>query len=245
MGKVGLKVSLVTSTPEPEKAIALAAKLCYASGDAEALSTAVNAKEQGQFIEKLVQMGHLSPIEHVSFTFLVEGVSRSLLAQITRHRIASFSVRSQRYVNHSSVEGACFDYIVPPQIQALGTLYEEKYAAQMAQVQEWYDDWVKDLGGKGESSNEDARFILPNAAETKFMLTMNARELQHFFRLRCCRRSQWEIRALAVEMLRIVKQLAPELFECSGPGCLEGPCPEGEMTCGQMLEVRAIFGNLK
>jgi len=244
MSKVNLKVSLVTSTPEPEKAIALAAKLCYASGEAEALSTSVHAKEQGAFIEKLVQMGHLSPIEHVSFTFLVEGVSRSLLAQVTRHRIASFSVRSQRYVNHSSGEGVSFAYIVPPQVEALGELYEAKYAAQMAQIQEWYDEWVDALGGKRESSNEDARFILPNAAETKFMLTMNARELQHFFRLRSCRRAQWEIRALAVEMLRIVRQLAPELFRQSGPGCLQGDCPEGEMTCGQMREVGAFFSNL-
>ncbi len=241
MGRTKLKVTLLAASPEPEKIIAMAAKLCYAAGEAEALRDAIENKDQGKFIDKLVDMGHLSPIEHASFTFLVQGVSRSLLAQVTRHRLASFSVRSQRYVNHSSHDGEVFPYVIPPQIIELGPEYIEKYETQMAQMQEWYDEWVKALGKKGETSNEDARFVLPNAAETKFILTMNARELQHFFHLRCCQRAQWEIRAMATEMLSLVREAAPNLFAVAGPGCLSGPCPEGSMSCGKQVQVREYF----
>jgi thymidylate synthase (FAD) len=88
---------------------------------------------------------------------------------------------------------------------------------------------------------EDARFLLPNAATTKIVMTMNARELRHFFLLRCCRRAQWEIRIMAKEMLRQARLAAPLLFANAGPGCLDGPCPEGRMTCGSMVEVRQEF----
>ena len=242
MGRVKLQVSLLTSTKEAELTVALAAKLCYANLDNNSLKTSLAEKEQGVFIDRLVEMGHLSPIEHASFTFLVEGVSRSLLAQVTRHRIASFSVRSQRYVNHSSHNDSSFSYIIPPQIEALGVEAIEKFTSQMQQIQGWYDDWILQLGNKGESSNEDARFVLPNAAETKFVLTMNARELQHFFKMRCCNRAQWEIRNLATEMLWAVRQEAGCLFAKSGPGCIAGSCPEGKMSCGRQKEMQNIFG---
>ncbi len=244
MSEVKLKVRLLRYTPEPEKVIAMGAKLCYSNADIDELMQGIDQNDQTRFLQRLMDMGHLSPVEHASFTFGVEGVSRSLLAQITRHRIASFSVKSQRYVSEQSQGQGTFNYIIPPSIAELGTEYVEKYQNQMAQIQNWYDEWVDALGNKGEKSNEDARFVLPNAAETKFIVTMNARELLHFFSLRCCNRAQWEIRQLAIEMLRLVKEIAPNLFGQAGPGCVRGKCPEGRMTCGQADEVRQFFKEL-
>jgi thymidylate synthase (FAD) len=175
-------------------------------------------------------MGHESVLEHVSFTFLLEGVSRALLAQLTRHRIASFSVQSQRYVSYAKG----FGYIIPPSVQALGDAAVREYEAQMAQMQAWYESWQQRLG-----ANEDARFVLPNACETRLMTTMNARELRHFFALRMCERAQWEIRALAGHMFTLCYAQAPELFADAGAGCLRGACPEGDKTCGKAAQVRA------
>ena len=242
MGNVNLKVELLRYTPGPEEIVAMGAKLCYTSSDLTELQKGVEEKEQGSFIDKLLDMEHLSPIEHVTFTFGIEGISRSLLAQITRHRIASFSVKSQRYVSEQSREqGETFNYIIPPSIQELGVEAIEEYRGQMLTIQSWYDGWLEKLGDKGEKSNEDARFILPNAAETKMIVTMNARQLLHFFNLRCCNRAQWEIRALAVEMLSLCKNAAPNIFKAAGPGCIAGPCPEGKFTCGQVKEMREKF----
>jgi thymidylate synthase (FAD) len=114
----------------------------------------------------------------------------------------------------------------------------------METIQKWYDELVEMLGNKGESAFEDARFLLPNAAETKIVITMNARELLHFFRVRCCNRAQWEIRTMAIEMLRLAKQVSPHIFKDAGPGCVNDKCPEGKMTCGKMAEVRGKFKNL-
>ena len=246
MGIKKLSVSLLKYTPSPEEAIAMGAKLCYSPAGLEELKRGVEARAQGAFLERLIGSGHLSPIEHASFTFGIEGVSRSLLAQITRHRLASFSVKSQRYVSEVSAqnEDGVFGYIVPPRIEALGPEAVELFKEQMNQVQTWYDNWVEKLGDNGESTYEDARFVLPNAAETKMLVTMNARELLHFFSLRCCSRAQWEIRALAIEMLRLVKLAAPVIFRDAGPGCVKGPCPEGKMSCGKSTEIREQFKNL-
>lgn len=244
MSEVSLKVKLLRYTPDPEELVAMSAKLCYSSADIETLERGIQQKEQSRFLEKLMDMGHLSPVEHISFTFGVEGVSRSLLAQITRHRIASFSVKSQRYVSEKSCGEKSFNYIIPASIRDMGEEYINKYDLQMEQMQKWYDEWLDILGNQGESSNEDARFVLPNAAETKFLMTMNARELLHFFSLRCCNRAQWEIRELAIQMLKEVKKIAPCLFEKAGPGCIGGKCPEGGMTCGKMQEVRQKFQTL-
>ena len=156
---------------------------------------------------------------------------------MTRHRIASFSVQSQRYV--SLDKGFC--YIVPPRIKALGAEAEMEFARQMDEMQRWYVEWQEKLGGSGEGSNEDARFVLPNACETHITVTMNARELLHFFSLRCCSRAQWEIRSMAVEMLRLCKRIAPVIFENAGPGCVCGPCPEGAKSCGKAMEMREMF----
>jgi thymidylate synthase (FAD) len=144
-------------------------------------------------------------------------------------------------VSERSEDGRTFNYIIPESIKALGQPYIDKFKQQMATIQSWYDEWVQLLGNKGEASNQDARFVLPNAAETKFLVTMNARELLHFFSLRCCNRAQWEIRNLAKEMLKLVLQVAPNIFMNAGPGCIRGACPEGEMTCGRASEVRREF----
>ncbi len=227
------KVTLIRYTSDPEATVALAAKLCYSDRELPELTDNILAKDNSTFIARLVSMGHLSPLEHASFTFSIEGVSRSFLAQITRHRIASFSVRSQRYVSEES-----FNYVIPPAIEALGAAAVARYVGQMDTMMDWYHDWQSALG-RGEHSNEDARFILPNACETKMIVTMNARELMHFFELRCCNRAQWEIRSVAWLMFGEAVKVAPNLFKTCGPGCLRGACPEGEKSCGKGEEVKA------
>ena len=229
-----LKVILLRHTPDPEETIALAAKLCYSKSTIEGLQEKISLKDQSDFIRKLMDMGHESVLEHVSFTFGVEGVSRVLLAQLTRHRIASFSVQSQRYVSYENG----FGYIMPESIAALGEEAAEKYREQMATIESWYIDWQRQLGNKGEKSNEDARFVLPNACETRIMVTMNVRELLHFFSLRMCSRAQWEIRKMAEQMFLICYETAPALFRNAGPACVRGKCPEGEKSCGQAARIR-------
>lgn len=171
--------------------------------------------------------GHSSVLEHAVYTFEVDEVSRALLAQVTRHRIASFGVESQRYVDLT--DG--FDFVTPPRITALGEEAVKQFENQMKQMYEWYCEWVELLGG-GREAREDARFVLPNATVTTYIVTMNARELRHFFALRVCNRAQWEIRALAEEMLRQCCEADPELFTDAGPGCVTGRCPEAK-PCGR------------
>lgn len=233
-----LKVVLLRHTSEPEGAVALAAKLCYSPSNVKDLQKKIEAKDQKAFVEKLVKMGHMSPIEHVTFTFGIEGISRACSHQLVRHRVASYSQQSQRYVKAGGDEGLSF--IIPPSVVKAGK--REWFIEKMEHIQMWYDELVEALGDKGEKSNEDARFILPNAAETKIIVTMNARELLHFFRQRCCNRAQWEIRRMAEEMLKLAKEAAPTIFKTAGPGCVSGPCTEGEMTCGKIKEVRKKYG---
>ena len=193
-----------------------------------------------KFIRHLSNMGHQSPVEHVSFTFAIEGVSRALLAQLTRHRIASYSVQSQRYVSMED-----FEYVIPPEIQTdpeSRVVFIESVETAGAVYNEVRESLIEKYtaGGMSKSAaekkaNEDARYILPNAAATRLIVTMNARSLLHFFNLRCCNRAQWEIRELAVLMLRLVKPIAPNLFANAGPSCVsEGACPEGSMSCGKV-----------
>ncbi len=227
--KKKLKVELIRHTLQPEETIALAAKLCYSKSTIENLNEKISAKDQSDFIERLLHMGHESTFEHACFTFGIEGVSRVLLAQLTRHRIASFSVQSQRYVSYEKG----FGYILPPSIEALGEEAAQEYQKQMDQMEQWYVEWQKRLGNAGEKSNEDARFVLPNACETRILMTMNVRELRHFFSLRMCNRAQWEIRSMAEQMFRLCLETAPALFADAGPACLRGGCPEGEKSCGK------------
>jgi thymidylate synthase (FAD) len=239
MPEAALNVVLLRYTPEPEEVVAMAAKLCYSPSGVEELKEKIEAKDQAAFVEKLASIGHLSPIEHVSFSFGIEGISRACSHQLVRHRVASYSQQSQRYVKEEQ-----FDYVIPPSIKQDPALTRE-FEKFMAEAQENYTKVLKrleELGYKGEAGQQDARYLLPNAAETKIVVTMNARELLHFFRVRCCNRAQWEIRDMAERMLAHVKRVAPTIFAKSGPGCLYAPCPEGKMTCGKIEEVRKKFG---
>ncbi|MBN2653880.1 MAG: FAD-dependent thymidylate synthase [Nitrospirae bacterium] len=240
MPEAKLKVILLKHTPQPEETVAMAAKLCYSPAEISTLKGKTAAKDQRAFVERLMKMGHMSPVEHVTFTFAVEGISRACSHQLVRHRIASYSQQSQRYVNESSG----FDYVIPESIKTDKEL-TEYFRNFMADCQKAYDHIVEQLnssGIEGEAANQDARFVLPNAAETKIIITMNARELIHFFRQRCCNRAQWEIRYMAEEMLRLAKEAAPVIFAKSGPGCLFAPCPEGEYSCGKIKSVRKKYG---
>lgn len=228
-----MNVVLVRHTLNPEELAALGARLCYSKSTISGLAEKISAQDQSVFIERLLNMGHESIFEHASFTFGIEGVSRVLLAQLTRHRLASFSVQSQRYVSYEKG----FGYILPPRIEALGEEAVKRYESQMEQMETWYKEWQAQLG-TGEKSNEDARFVLPNACETRVLLTMNVRELWHFFQLRMCSRAQWEINELATRMHRLCIEVAPALFAEAGPACIRGKCPEGEKTCGQMAAKR-------
>jgi thymidylate synthase (FAD) len=239
MPEAALKVVLLRHTPEPEEVVAMAAKLCYSPSGVEELREKIEAKDQAAFVEKLASIGHLSPIEHVTFTFGVEGISRACSHQLVRHRLASYSQQSQRYVKAEQ-----FDYITPPSIKNDPALARE-FEQCMAEAQANYTKVLKrleELGFKGESGQQDARYLLPNAAETRIVMTMNARELLHFFRVRCCNRAQWEIREMAERMLGLVKGIAPTIFGRSGPGCLYTACPEGKMTCGKIEDVRKKYG---
>lgn len=240
MAQAKLKVILLRATPDPDEIVALGARLCYAQADVETLRQRVEAADQRGYVNRVMERGHLSVTEHASFTFAVEGVSRALLAQLTRHRIASFSVQSQRYV--SMADG--FDYVVPPSIAALGEEEEREFAREMEQMHAWYLRWQEKLGGAGEAANQDARFVLPNACATRLVMTMNARELLHFFELRCCNRAQWEIREMAWQMLACCREAAPALFAQAGPACLRGACPEGKNSCGKAAQVRERLNSL-
>ena len=239
MPEAALKVILLKHTTNPEETVAMAAKLCYSPSDIEGLRRKIKAGDQKAFVEKLMKMGHMSPVEHASFTFAVEGISRACSHQLVRHRLASYSQQSQRYVS----EEAGFDYVIPPSVKNDRELtrYFEDFMSEAQKAYNRIVERLNQMGLEGEAANQDARFVLPNACETKIMVTMNARELLHFFRQRCCLRAQWEIRAMAEEMLRLVKKTAPVIFSKAGPGCVSGPCPEGEYTCGRMKEVRARY----
>ena len=233
MPRSEMKAVLIRHTLSPEEVVALGARLCYSKARVDDLLDKVEAKDQTEFVHKIMSMGHDSVLEHASFTFGIEGVSRTLLAQITRHRVASFSVQSQRYVSYEKG----FGYIVPPKIEALGADAVAEFERQMDTMHQWYVQWQEKLG-TGEGGNEDSRFVLPGACETRMMVTMNVRELRHFFSLRMCSRAQWEIRALATEMHRLCMEVAPALFADAGPGCLRGACPEGEKSCGKLRQMR-------
>ena len=249
-----MKVELITCTPDADKLVAAAAKLCYAKSDIDTLMDKLTPDKVESFLNTLADLGHESPVEHASFTFGIEGVSRALLAQITRHRIASFSVQSQRYVDKSG-----FDYILPPEIAAIPEAKAEFIAAMEEDAAKYerlrnilIPERKKKFMAEGmneaaaqraaeKAANEDARFVLPNACDTRMIVTMNVRSLYNFFRLRCCNRAQWEIRAVAIEMLRLCKKEAPILFKHAGPACVNGPCAEGAYTCGKLKQVREEF----
>ena len=237
-------VTLIAHTNDPEKTIAAAAKLCYSDAHIETLLDGLTPEKTAAFLQKLNDFGHASPIEHASFTFGIEGVSRTFLAQ--------------GYVRLED-----FRYVIPPEIEADPAAKAAFIDAMNADAKH-YLELVKALEEKhthtlmeqgmpektarakaSKMANEDARFVLPNACETKMVMTMNCRSLNNFFNLRCCNRAQWEIRAVADEMLRLVYPLAPHVFAAAGPRCLAGPCPEGGMCCGKQNAVRDKYATLK
>lgn len=253
-----MTVTLLTYTPDADKLVASAAKLCYSRSDIPTLMENLTPEKIESFLTLLNDLGHASPIEHASFTFGIEGVSRALLAQLTRHRIASFSVQSQRYVDKSS-----FEYVMPPEIAAIPEAREE-YIRAMEEDAAHYEsirriliekhtqtflaEGIEEKEAKRmaeKKANEDARFVLPNSCDTKIIMTMNVRSLHNFFSLRCCRRAQWEIRELACEMLKLVRGVAPLLFAKAGPGCVRGKCQEGSYSCKKPDEVRRELGFTK
>ncbi len=217
-----MNVELLYHTPNPERAIATAARLCYAPVGASELMESMSDERVNSVLTTIMKSGHFSTLEHASYTFAIEGVSRALTHQLVRHRIASFNQQSQRYVKfkdgvsvvtpHTIEESpeaqAVFDQAIDACVQAYEKLLEAGIPA------------------------EDARYLLPNAAESKIVVTMNVRELLHFFSTRCCNRAQWEIRELAHKMLELARPTAPFIFMDAGAPCVRGACPEGKMTCG-------------
>jgi thymidylate synthase (FAD) len=234
-----MKVKLMTHTPNPEAVIASAARLCYSSATIDDLMKKSEDDESTRkYIDMLMSLGHESPIEHVSFTFGIEGISRACSHQLVRHRIASYSQKSQRYVNETQ-----FEYVTPEAI-ASDPVTKDVYDETMQLLQGRYDfiragliqKYVKDgMNEKAaeKKANEDARMVLPNACCTSIIVTMNIRSLFNFFKRRCCNRAQWEIRAVADEMLRQCMEVAPNIFKYAGPDCVtKGKCSEGKMSCG-------------
>jgi len=247
-----MKVKLIAYTPDPEKVVAAAAKLCYSNADSiDDLMDGLTPENTSKFIRRLVVNHHFSPFEHVSFTFAIEGISRVTMSQSTRHRIASFSVQSQRYVSMNN-----FDVVIPDAIK--DSFETKKVFTDAIEDQKEKYEWLRnaliykyksqgmDQTAAEKKANEDARYILPNAATTRMIVTMNARSLMNFFNLRCCSRAQWEIRELAEEMFKLVYHVAPNLFSDSGPSCVsKGICPEGSMSCGKQEEMRNKYTGIK
>ncbi|MGE4273367.1 MAG: FAD-dependent thymidylate synthase [Desulfitobacterium sp.] len=222
-----MNVELIQYTPDPEKVIAAAARLCYSPDPVPELMERLDDEKVADFVQKLRSMGHLSPFEHISFQFSIDGVSRALSHQLVRHRIASYSQRSQRYVKESG-----FEFVTPPSIrknpQAL-----ERFERIMNTLQEEYQALLE------AAPAEDARYILPNACTTSLMATFNARSLMNFFEHRTCMRAQWEIRILAERMLELVREVAPNVFGQAGPTCVtQGVCHEGAMSCGRIKALK-------
>ncbi|WP_129599411.1 FAD-dependent thymidylate synthase [Anaerophilus nitritogenes] len=252
-----MKVELIQYTPEPEKVVAAAAKLCYSKVGVDEIMEGLTDEKTSKFLNMLMELGHTSTIEHVNFTFAAEGVSRVLTHQLVRHRIASYSQQSQRYVKLDQ-----FEYIIPPSIEKIPQA-KKMFIETMEEDQKKYNKLVEILqkqhyesllqSGKTEKEAkrvsekmaiEDSRYVFPNACETKIVFTMNARTLLNFFHHRCCERAQWEIRELSTQMLKLVRKVAPTLFKYAGPGCLYKACPEGNMSCGKSDEVREKFHTL-
>lgn len=235
-----MKVKILAHTPNPELVVASAAKLCYSKVGVEEIQEKLTEENIEKFVSMLASIGHHSPLEHCTFTFAIEGISRACSHQLVRHRIASYSQQSQRYVALNDT----FDYIMPSQIEK----YEDTktvFENAMKDIKRYYDYLVDSLeenyinnGMSKKDANkkaiEDARYVLPNACETKIVVTMNVRTLMNFFSHRCCDRSQKEIRDLANEMLKQVKEIAPTIFKNAGEPCLRGKCPEGSMSCGKI-----------
>ena len=217
-----MHVELLYHTPDPERAIATAARLCYAPVGAAELMETMPPERVESVLTTIMGSGHFSTLEHASYTFAIDGVSRALTHQLVRHRIASFNQQSQRYVKFTSGLETVKPGSVADDPEA-SRVFDEAIEAAIAAYERLLEAGIP---------AEDARYLLPNAAETKIVVTMNVRELLHFFELRCCNRAQWEIRELAHRMLELARPTAPFIFGDAGAPCVHGACPEGKMTCG-------------
>lgn len=217
-----MDVRLLNHTSDPERAIAVAARLCYAPVGAAELMQEMSDSAVRKVLTTIMASGHYSTLEHAAYTFAIDGVSRAMTHQLVRHRMASYNQQSQRYVSFAEEP----EFVVPPNV-AEDAQARERFDAATRSAFDAYRALI-DLG----VAAEDARYLLPNAVETKIVVTMNVRELLHFFELRCCRRAQWEIRAVALAMLALVEPTAPFIFSDAGAACRRGPCREGKMTCG-------------
>lgn len=237
-----MKVQLITYTPDPERVVATAAHLCYSKKSINEILDDMNSDKAEKLIKKIVDMGHISPLEHISFTFGIEGISRSCLAQLTRHRIASYSVQSQRYLSMEE-----FEAIIPTELQF--TENEEIFQNTIETITSAYKEIHRNIKETYQSrglserdsnsiANETARSLLPNATPTNLIMTMNARSLLNFLSLRMCERAQDEIRFLAYQMLILVYPIAPNIFKKAGPPCIRGNCPEGALSCGKPEKIR-------
>ena len=226
-----MKVKLLTYTKDPEQVVAAAIRQCYASVGSSELKKKIDKATRERMIKQVMGSGHTSTLEHASFTFGIEGISRACSHQLVRHRMASFSQQSQRYVNETKNN---FQFVIPPKIKALKKANAE-FLKTMKNLKRVYEELVE-MG----IAPEDARFVLPNAAATKIVVTMNARALLHFLELRCCKRAQWEIQQLANLMLKEVRKVAPIIFEKAGASCMAtGICWEGEkMSCGLYKKIK-------
>lgn len=239
-----LSVQLLAATPNALSLIYAAFRQCYHAGFVadmwpRLIAGEVDREVQADFVRKVLESGHDSPVEHASFTFAVAGISRACSHQIVRHRIASYSQQSQRYVDASSM-----DYVLPPAIASIPEA-RERFEAFMAEVGHAYRD-LKDIleaHGRKDKAKEDARFVLPQAAETRMVISMNCRALLHFFNLRCCMRAQWEVRALAGAMLALCRAELPAIFATAGAKCESlGYCPEApRFACGRYPTREALL----
>lgn len=224
-----MRVELLNYTKEGDRLIAQSAKLCYSSSNIDDILKDMTKDEIDDFNQHLMNLGHESPLEHISFTFGIEGVSRITETQLVRHRIASYSVQSSRYVSRDN-----FDVVKPQSIS--NSDHDEEFDKLVKNIENLYNSMIQNGIKK-----EDARYILPQGMETKLIVTMNMRAILNFFSLRTCMRAQWEIREMAELMLKECKKVFPELFRRVGPPCLNGPCPEKDMTCGKIKEVRKKY----
>jgi len=230
MKQAKMKVRVISYTKNPERTIVAAIRQCYSSLSGKKLWEKVTEDQKQRLIHQIIASGHTSTIEHASFTFSIEGVSRALTHQLVRHRIASYSQKSQRYVK----EGG-FEYILPPSI-AKKKETTKIFLEELTKIQEGYNKLLA-----LEIPAEDARMLLPNACETKIFVTMNCRSLFNFFQERLCNRAQWEIRLMAGMMLKEVKKIAPNVFKFAGPTCVtEKICWQGKLNCGKPDKIKSI-----
>ncbi|MFO8060031.1 MAG: FAD-dependent thymidylate synthase [Bacillota bacterium] len=222
-----MKVRVIDYTQEPDRTVAVAARLCYSPKDVDDIQTRMGDREVGRMIQMLRERGHLSPLEHAYFTVAIEGLSRVSSHQLVRSRIASYSQQSQRYIDQRE-----FDFVIPPSISEDPEL-QERFRRHLADSRSLYGD-LRAAGVPGE----DARFVLPQAVSTSIIMSKNARAWLEWFELRMCSRAQWEIRRLAEALLKELRELAPHLFAVAGPPCqTQGLCREGADSCGRIDEM--------